>query len=152
MIKRSLNNEDSMMQPTPFSPANNHAPIPFSRQICLLAEKLKEAGLSWQPHVGCFVWDPSGHIAVPSPFPERIYFILNLNHFIRIFGSVEHIVQKLVWLPTWQQARLILKNFSADATEVLKAFETLKVLDEDEDLAVLYSLILKTLKKQQPVT
>jgi len=141
-----------MMKPIPFSPANNHAPIPFNRQLCLLAQELKEAGLSWQPHVGCFVWDPSGHIAVPSPFPERVYFILNLNHFIRIFGSEENIEQKLVWLPTWHQARLILKNLSIDAAEVLKAFETLKALDEDEDLAALYRLILQTLKMQQPVT
>ena len=60
--------------------------------------------MTWRPHVGCFMWDPEGCIEVPSPFPERIYFILNLGHFIRLLGSLEEIARKLVWLPTWHQA------------------------------------------------
>jgi len=73
---------------------------------------MKELGLAWRPHVGCFVWDPEGHIASESPFPNRVYFILSLPRFVDIFGSVEQIVQKLVWLPTWHQARLLCQHMN----------------------------------------
>ena len=92
------------MKPTPFNPETDLAPIPFTEKHCQAASKLKKAGLLWKPHVGCFVWDPEGYIKVDSPFPERIYFILNLGHFLRLFEATKKMVEKLVWLPTWHQA------------------------------------------------
>jgi hypothetical protein len=95
------------MKSTGFDPQSDIAPIPFELSHCLAAEQLKGAGLSWKPHVGCFVWDKIGAIEVLSPFPHNIYFILNLNRFLSIFGTIEEIEAKLVWLPTWYQARLL---------------------------------------------
>ena len=63
-------------------------PIPFSSRHCKLAKRLKEKGLDWEPHVGCFVWDENGHISVSSPFPNRIYFIPNLDHFFKSLSSI----------------------------------------------------------------
>ncbi|MHC4639967.1 MAG: hypothetical protein ACYTBV_21130 [Planctomycetota bacterium] len=95
------------MKPIAFNPENDLAPIPFNKRVCRLAMQMKQLGLPWQTHVGCFVWDPDGFIKADSPFPDQIYFILSLPRFIDIFGTVENIAEKLVWLPTWHQARLL---------------------------------------------
>ena len=95
------------MKSIAFNPENDLAPLPFNKQVCRLAMQMKQLGLTWQPHVGCFVWDPDGFIRPESPFPDQIYFILSIPRFIDIFGTVEHIAEKLVWLPTWHQARLL---------------------------------------------
>lgn len=95
------------MKPTLFNPETDLPPISFDLRHCQAAAQLKEKGLAWTPHVGCFVWDPDEFIEVASPFPYRIYFILNLGHFLRLFGSREEITEKLVWLPTYHQARLL---------------------------------------------
>jgi hypothetical protein len=95
------------MKPIPFNSQKDLAPVVFGTQTCRLANELKQLGISWQPHVGCFVWDPHEHITAESPFPHRIYFILSLPRFLDIFGSTEAIAEKLVWLPTWHQARLL---------------------------------------------
>jgi HrpA-like RNA helicase len=47
-----------MMAPIRFNPEKDLAPTPFDEQICRLALEMKSLGLTWQPHVGCFVWDP----------------------------------------------------------------------------------------------
>jgi len=105
--------------------------------------KLKQNGLEWTPHAGCFVWDPDEYITVPSPFPGRIYFILNLNHFIRILGSREEIAQKLVWLPTWHQARRILKDYLSHELLFAEIMTQLKTDDSLNELTVLYQLIMQ---------
>ncbi|MDJ0889395.1 MAG: hypothetical protein QNI89_19000 [Desulfobacterales bacterium] len=102
------------MQPVAFDPAADLAPTPFDDELCELARALKRTGLPWRPHVGCFVWDPDRHIKPASPFPADIYFILSLPRFIEIFGSLEAIQEKLIWLPTWHQARLLCQRYGID--------------------------------------
>ncbi|MGE4093599.1 MAG: hypothetical protein AB7G75_22460 [Candidatus Binatia bacterium] len=53
------------------------------------------------------MWDRDHFIAASSPFPHRIYFILNIGRFLQMFSSVEDIAEKLIWLPTEHQARLL---------------------------------------------
>jgi hypothetical protein len=89
------------MKAIPFDPDKDLAPLPFEARHVEFAKELKRLGLPWAPHVGCFVWDGEGTIEAGSPFPERIYFILSLPRFLSIFGSIEAIREKLVWLPTW---------------------------------------------------
>jgi len=84
------------MKATPFNPKADLAPIPFDSRHCRVALQLKEAGLVWQPHAGCFVWDRDRHIPVPSPFPGQIYFVLNVERFLGIFESVDNMKEKLV--------------------------------------------------------
>ncbi|ACV68553.1 hypothetical protein [Desulfohalobium retbaense] len=95
------------MQPTPFDPEYDYPPLPFTEAICRLARELKRAGLPWHAHVGCFVWDPDRALPVESPFPHRIYFILNLGHFVKLLGDVDTLERSLVWLPTWYQIRTL---------------------------------------------
>ena len=96
------------MKPTPFNAASDFAPIPFDPDVLEAARSLKAAGLTWRPHVGCFVWDPDGHMPVSSPFPQRVYFVLNLGRFTELLGSVEELRDKLVWVPTYSQALALL--------------------------------------------
>ena len=133
------------MKPTPFNPQKDLPPIPFDLQHCQAAAQLKERGLSWNPHVGCFVWDPHEIIEVSSPFPNRIYFILNLGHFLRIFGSLEEISKKLVWLPTYHQARLLCDQIGVDQGEVAEVFSSSESVRNGDELLVLYEMILNQL-------
>jgi hypothetical protein len=123
------------MKSTPFDPDEHFPPIPFTQKICLSAKHLKEKGLKWTPHVGLFVWDQYDLISVPSPFPENIYFILNLGHFLKIFNSISEIRKQLVWIPTVTQSRLICDQLNIK-TEKLEYRE-----NAENDLLALYNLI-----------
>ena len=133
------------MKPTPFNPETDLPPIPFDLRHCQAAAQLKDRGLPWTPHVGCFVWDPDEIIEVSSPFPGRIYFILNLGHFLRIFGSVEEISKKLVWLPTYHQARLLCDQIGVNQEEISAVLASTEATRAGEELLVLYKMILNEL-------
>jgi hypothetical protein len=134
------------MKPTPFNPKTDLPPIPFDLRHCQAAAQLKERGLPWTPHVGCFVWDPDEIIEATSPFPSRIYFILNLGHFLRIFGSLEEISRKLVWLPTYHQARLLCDQVGVDQEEVSAVLVSADNIRAGNELLVLYKMILSKLE------
>ncbi|MGD8253240.1 MAG: hypothetical protein PVJ11_01300 [Syntrophobacterales bacterium] len=139
------------MKPTPFNPETDLPPIPFDLRHCQAAAQVKDRGLPWTPHVGCFVWDPDEIIEVASPFPGRIYFILNLGHFLRLFGSLEEISRKLVWLPTYHQARLLCNQVGVDQKRVLAALASTENINAGDELLVLYKLILNKLEARQKV-
>ncbi|MDH3558034.1 MAG: hypothetical protein OEU80_02955 [Deltaproteobacteria bacterium] len=134
------------MKPTPFNSETDLPPIPFDLRHCQAAAQLKERGLPWTPHVGCFVWDPDEIMEVTSPFPGRIYFILNLGHFLRIFGSLEEISRKLVWLPTYHQTRLLCDQVGVDQEEVLAVLASADNIRTGNELLVLYKMILSRLE------
>jgi hypothetical protein len=135
-----------------FNPEKNLAPMPFDQGVCRRALEMKKNGLIWQPHAGCFVWDPDEFITPASPFPGRIYFILSLQRFIEIFESIEQIAAKLVWLPTWHQARLLCRQLGI-SDEALKAGDKQdQALAPGEDLLHIYGLIAEALKKKMPHT
>lgn len=126
------------MKSTPFNSVTDLPPIPFDIRHCRLAARLKAAGLAWTPHVGCFVWDRDGFIPVPSPFPERIYFILNLDRLLKIFTSLDTMREQLIWIPIWHQGRLVLERLGGVLNE---SGET----SPDEDVLMLYECILQKL-------
>ncbi len=132
------------MKATPFDPGLDLPPLPFEAGHCDLAARLKAAGLPWRPHAGCFVWDRDGRISVPSPFPQRIYFILNLGRFLEIFGTLEEIQARLVWLPTWHQARLLAAARGIPPAAVAALWQRKPDLAPGEELLGLYTLLLQT--------
>lgn len=133
------------MKPTPFDPARDLPPLPFDMRHCEAAARLKAAGLPWRPHVGCFVWDRDEYIAVPSPFPQRIYFILNLGHFFQILGSLEEVAAKLIWLPTWHQARLLAQSLGISSQAVAALWRQGEEMRPGEELLALYELLQQAL-------
>ena len=89
---------------TPVSTSNDNPPMCFDREILIQAEQLKSLGLQWTPQIGAFVWDRHEMISAPSPFPNRVYFILSMQRFLKIFNNTETMVTHLIWVPTAFQA------------------------------------------------
>ncbi len=135
------------MKPIPFNPRKDLAPAVFDTKICRLATEIKRLGIPWQPHVGCFVWDPDEHIKAESPFPHRIYFILSLPRFVDLFGSIEAIAEKLVWLPTWHQARLLCQQLGVPDQIVATIWQRQTPPTAGEELVQIYKLLIGTLKE-----
>jgi len=129
------------MKPIPFDPAGDLAPTSFDHEVCELAQRLKSRGLPWKPHVGCFVWDHQHLIKPASPFPNHVYFILSLPRFLDIFGTRQALQDKLVWLPTWHQARLLCERYGIAATGQPQKTEP------QEELASLYRWLITALEK-----
>jgi hypothetical protein len=134
------------MKPTPFNLQEDLPPIPFDERHRLLAQSLKEAGLPWKPHVGCFVRDPNARIDVGSPFPGRVYFVLNLGHFLKIFGTLYSMKEGLVWLPTWHQARLLCSEAGLEEGDVAAIWKEAPPSSPGDEVLALYELLLRHLK------
>ena len=129
-----------------FDPENDLAPMPFNREICQRALDMKKSGLIWRPQVGCFVWDPDEFIKPSSPFPGRIYFILSLARFLDIFDSIDQIALKLVWLPTWHQAKLLGQQMGiAEEIDQTTRGDS-DALSPADELLHIYQKILETLR------
>jgi len=118
------------------------SPIPMDDRIMQLALQMKKAGLPWEPEVGCFVWDREEIIAQPSPFPKRIYFILSMKRFLAIFGDLEKMKRHLVWLPTWFQARQIMRRLQIGDVGLDKDQPT----TAEDEMAGIYRCILRALE------
>jgi hypothetical protein len=98
------------------------------------------------------VWDPDGFIRPESPFPDQIYFILSLPRFIDIFGTVDNIAEKMVWLPTWHQARLLCQKLGVSDEAVTSMLQNAEALTAGEDLIKIYELLIDTLQRNQKPT
>jgi len=135
------------MKPIPFNSRKDLPPVVFDTKICHLAAEIKRLGNPWQPHVGCFVWDPDKYIKAESPFPHRIYFILSLPRFMDIFGSIEAIAEKMVWLPTWHQARLLCQQLGVPDEAVADIWQSHPPRLAGDELRQIYALLMGALKK-----
>jgi len=129
-----------------FDPEKEIAPIPFNQEACQLALEMKRLGLVWRPHVGCFGWDPDNCIKQAYPFPNRIYFVLSMPRFLGIFGSTINMIEKLVWLPTWHQARSICRQLEITDDVIFNRLQQDLLLDDD--LKNIYECICSALKKR----
>jgi hypothetical protein len=134
------------MNTTPFDEKKDYAPTPFDRHHCETAARLKKAGLRWWVHAGCFAWDQDGWLAETSPLPNRVYFILNVSHFARQLGGIEQISRKLVWLPTWHQARLLCREYSVPDEAVQAIWSPSRPMGPGDELIALYELLLDRLR------
>ena len=137
-----------MIKPSRFDPEKDLAPTAFDERICRLASRMKSLGLDWQPYVGCFVWDPDNRNKPESPFPGRIYFVLSLPRFVEIFGTVDEMARKLVWLSTWHQACLIYRMMSATEGARESSPSSADIRNPTEELMRIYELIIDTLQNR----
>lgn len=116
----------------------------FSPDEVALAHELKAAGMPWTPTVGHYVWDRNELIQHASPFHGRVYFILELKHFLRRCRSMDHLTASMVWLPTWEQAREILRDRGIDDDQVADHLNATNALRSHTERTQLYRLILRT--------
>lgn len=114
----------------------------FSTDEIRLAHELKAAGLPWQPQSGHFVWDGEPLIEHDSPFHDRVFFILDLKHFLRRSKTIERLVESMVWLPTWQQCRDLLDQRGVGSDVILKRIQETNAFELGTERLELYRLLL----------
>ena len=119
----------------------------FSQNEIEAARRLKELGLTWYPAPGQFVFDEEGVIEQHSPFQERVYFILDLKHFLRRTGSVDRLKSVLFWLPTGHEARELLRFQGVGDGEVADALQDARSIESRSELSTLYRLLETGLKR-----
>jgi hypothetical protein len=134
------------MRPIPFDANRDLAPIPFDERLLASALEMKNLGLTWHPHVGCFVWDATRRIQPDSPFPHNVYFVLSMPRFIGIFGSLKAMQEELVWVPTWHQARLLCRRMGVADEAVANACLSPKGLQPGKEENAIYRLLIEALK------
>ncbi len=117
----------------------------FSEDEVASARRLKTAGLAWQPSVGHFVWDENGLIEAASPFHDRVFFILDLKHFLRRSGTIAGLVEACVWLPTWFDAREILSRGGVPDHVVARRIAETEAIENNRERSVLYEMIAEHL-------
>lgn len=120
----------------------------FTSQEIEQARKLKRIGLAWTPQVSHYVWDETGIINCPSPFHDMVYFILDLKHFLRR-GTIERLQQELCWLPTWEQARELLRENGVSDEVVAQRLEQRQALRNGEERLCLYQLLEEAIVSQR---
>jgi hypothetical protein len=115
----------------------------FSRQAIELAGQLKRRGLCWEPQAGHFVWDEDGVLPHDSPFQPRVFFILDLRHFLRYAGSLEALQQRMRWLPAWYDARRWLAAAGVRSGEVAERLTATDAVRAGRELEALYEMMLE---------
>lgn len=110
-----------------------------------LARRLKQLGLAWTPGVGHYVWDEAGLIDCSSPFHDHVYFILDLKHFLRRAKTIERLQQDLCWLPTWEQARDLLRELGCTDAVVQQRLSEARAIETARERICLYGLLAEQL-------
>ena len=118
----------------------------FSAEEIEIARGLFASELDWEPTAGNYVFDETGFCPQPSPFQERVYFILNYDYFMKRVGGVERFKKIMTWLPTWYDCRQILGSMHVGAAEVVAALEAADALAEGSERVTLYRLIASRLR------
>jgi hypothetical protein len=72
-----------------------------------------------------------------------------MPRFVEIFGSVDEITRKLVWLPTWHQACLICREMSLTDAAVYRNPLSANARTPTEELIRIYELIIEALQNRR---
>ncbi len=116
----------------------------FTKQQLEQATRLKELGLAWKPAAGHYIYDVTHALKPSSPFQDRVYFLLDLDCFLRAVGGPKSFERLMVWLPSWEQARSALRSVGVADDEV--STDLARSLDEQSELNHLYDLLERTLR------
>lgn len=112
------------------------------------AIKLKQLGLAWEPAVGHYVCDTGRVVKPSSPFQDGVYFLLNYDCFMERVGGLDRFKTIMTWLPTWSDARLVLRSFGVSDEEVQRRLVAANALIHGTELRELYRLITECLVDQ----
>lgn len=110
-----------------------------------LARRMRDAGLAWEPAVGHFVYDEAGLIEVESPFQPRVYFILDMKHFLRRAETVARLKEAMFWLPQWDQTRALLRERGVGNETIARHLQETRAIEDGRELIVLYERLLAAL-------
>jgi hypothetical protein len=113
----------------------------FTREEIETARRLRLLGLPWVPRAGHYVYDETGFCPKASPFHDRVYFILNYDYFMKQAGGVERFKQIMLWLPTWYDARELLRSLGVSDAEVSAGLHSQRAIETGRELICLYEMI-----------
>ena len=111
------------------------------------ARRLRRRGLSWEPRAGHYVYDETGFCKQASPFQEKVYFILNYPYFMRAVGGVERFKEIMLWLPTWDDLREVLRDLGVSDSVVARFLRERKAIESGQERLALYELVEPRLSK-----
>lgn len=120
----------------------------YADTVIDLARRLKRLGLPWEPCPGHYVYDETGLIEPPSPFRARVYFILDLKHFLRRTGTLEELKVRFTWLPTWEDARNLLADLGISDEETAERLRVAQSVEGRRELADLLQWIGDELERK----
>ncbi len=121
----------------------------FSDREIALALEFKRMKLPWEPAVGQYVYDAGGAVKPSSPFQQGVYFLLNYDCFMERLGGVARFKDLMAWLPTWSDAREILRRLGVSNEVVREALARTAAIESGEERVVLYELIAARLVLRQ---
>jgi hypothetical protein len=113
----------------------------FSHEEIELAQLFKAYGLEWEPRCGQYVLDQSELIECASPFQPRVFFILDLRHFLRRAGSLDELKHRMCWLPDWQDCRQLLQHMGVRSEIIARRLTETRAIEDDHERLELYRLI-----------
>jgi hypothetical protein len=120
--------------------------VKFTQRLIDIAIELKKLELPWEPAVGNYVYDVNNVVKPSSPFQEGVYFLLNYDCFTSRLGGVERFRDVLVWLPTWDDARQLLRSLGCDDAEQSRELAQSGAIDNGSELLKLYEMLLERLR------
>ena len=95
---------------------------------------------------GHYVYDATSFCSQPSPFQDRVYFILNYAYFMKTVGGVDRFKEIMIWLPTWDDARGILRSLHVPHARVLEHLLQERAIENGSERLALYQLIAASLR------
>lgn len=110
-----------------------------------LAKLFRDQGLAWEPRAGHYVYDDTGFCKQASPFQEKVYFILNYEYFMKKVGGVERFKEIMIWLPTWHDAREILRGLGVTGEKIAHRLGETQAIQLGTERLVMYELIASEL-------
>jgi hypothetical protein len=105
------------------------------------ARRLRQAGLSWHPRAGHYVFDETKFCKQTSPFQDQVYFILNYSYFMETVGGVERFKEIMLWLPTWDDLREMLSELGVADVDVAAYLNKRNAIESREERLSLYELV-----------
>ena len=113
----------------------------FSEKEIEAARRLRSSGLNWEPRAGHFVFDEQGFCKQKSPFQDRVYFILNYPYFMRTVGGVHRFKEIMLWLPTWEDLREILRDFGITDVNIACFLTEKRAIELGQERKALYEMV-----------
>ncbi|MBX7246980.1 MAG: hypothetical protein K1X53_15895 [Candidatus Sumerlaeaceae bacterium] len=118
----------------------------FDNKTIAMARKLRDLGLAWDPAPGQYVFDDRGILHHPSPFQEGVYFILDLEHFLKSTGTMQNFRASMFWLPTWNESIEILERLGVTRQDISRNMTEQNAISNRSELMVLYHMIAAELQ------
>ena len=113
----------------------------FTAQEIQLTRTLRRQGSPWEPRVGHYVYDETGFCKQKSPFQDRVYFILNYSYFMRAVGGIDRFKDIMLWLPTWEDLRNMIRNLGVSDHEVADYMRAEHALEAGTEKLALIQLV-----------